>query len=69
MRRHFQAIFSGANPESPPAETWSTALRDRLHAHGLRERTPPIYLASIDIYCHESYYAFTQIPPAARCAR
>lgn len=22
-------------------------------------------LASIDIYCHESYYAFAQIPPAA----
>jgi len=69
MRRYFQAIFSGANPESPPAETWSKALPDRLHAHGLRERTPPINLASIDIYCHESYYAFTQIPPAARCAR
>jgi antitoxin ParD1/3/4 len=27
----------------------------------VRERTPPIYLASIDIYCHKSYYGFIQI--------
>ena len=40
-----------------------------LNAHGLRERTPPISLASIDIYCHESYYTPIQIPPAAWCTR
>ncbi len=37
MRGHFQAIFSGANSGSPPAETWSKSLRERLHAHGFRE--------------------------------
>ena len=29
LRGIFQAIFSGANPESPRAETWSKALHAR----------------------------------------
>jgi antitoxin ParD1/3/4 len=66
LRGIFQAIFSGANPESAPAETWSRACANGLHAHGLSERTPPICLASIDIYCHESYYGLIQFPPGAR---